>query len=266
VDAGGKVVRTLTGKEAEKDVDEDHPDAPSTKFERTVLPKKAGLHRVVWDLRHEGARVIKGGKLDWSEPRSGPLALPGTYTIRLKAGDHKAEANLEVRQDPRSKVPMTELKEQLAFALQLREDIDRLVGVVEALRSLRRQLAARNELLEDDSKAAALVKRSKALMARLDALEAELHNPKAEVSYQIMAQKGGARLYSQLGPLFSLVKDAEGAPTQGMREVRAELSRRLDTLVQDWEALLRTELPPLNEQARSLGVPTVFVPQAKAGR
>jgi photosystem II stability/assembly factor-like uncharacterized protein len=38
----------------------------------------SGVHRVAWDLRYPGSRPARPG----SEP-SGPLAMPGTYTVRL---------------------------------------------------------------------------------------------------------------------------------------------------------------------------------------
>ena len=54
---------------------------------------------------------------------------------------------------------------------------------------------------------ATLVKQAKELMTKLDDLESKLHNPKAKVAYDILAFQGGAKLYSQLGYLFEIVKD-----------------------------------------------------------
>lgn len=62
-DAGGRVVRRLTG------------------------PLTAGFHRVAWNLRLAGVRPIgRDRESDWEErPDEGPLALPGTYTVRLSS-------------------------------------------------------------------------------------------------------------------------------------------------------------------------------------
>ena len=54
--------------------------------EKKALPKKAGLQRAVWDLRHEGATKIKAAKIDSGDPAEGPMVLPGTYTLRLDRG------------------------------------------------------------------------------------------------------------------------------------------------------------------------------------
>ncbi|HZY87407.1 MAG TPA: hypothetical protein VFE78_21400, partial [Gemmataceae bacterium] len=81
--------------------------------------------------------------------------------------------------------------------------------------------------------------------------------------YDILAHKGGAKLYSQLIWLFELLKDSDGAPTQGVREVHDDQTRLLDKYVGEWGSLRAGELGKLNEQAAKLSVPGVIVPAAK---
>ena len=104
------------------------------------------------------------------------------------------------------------MERQLDLAIKMRDDLTRLAETVHRIRSVRKQLTERNELLKDDAKAEALIKGSKAFIERLDALEAKLHNPKAEVSYDILGDKRGAQLYSKMSALFDWIKDGDGAP------------------------------------------------------
>jgi hypothetical protein len=172
-----------------------------------------------------------------------------------------------VQLDRRVKIPAADLAEQLKLALAIRDDFSRIAGIVERLRAVKRQLATRAELLKDDKAAEPLVKEGKALVAKLDALEEKLHNPKAEVVYDILAQKGGAKLYSQLGAMYDWITDSDGAPTQGMRDLYAEHARELRGLEAEWHSLLDQELPRLSELARMLNVPAVIVPETgKASR
>src|SRR5207248_2463208 len=97
----------------------------------------------------------------------------------------------------------------------------------------------------------------------LDALEGRLHNPKAQVSYDILAQKGGAQLYSQLGGLLEYLREADGAPGQGLREVYAEQARLLRGLEAEWRELV-ADVARLNEAARTVDVPSVIVPPPAA--
>jgi photosystem II stability/assembly factor-like uncharacterized protein len=260
-DAKGNKIETLTSKEEPKEKEEegDYGGEPPRK---TLLPTDPGLHRVIWNLRHKAPELIKGARVDSGEPRIGPLVSPGTYTLKLTVGDKTETAKLEVVPDPRTVAAglTPELEAQATLTLKIRDDISRLTRVVEQLRSLRRQLLSRNELLENDKAAEPLIKASKALLPKLDELEEKLHNPKAKVSYDILAQKGGAKLYSQLVWLFDLIKESDGAPTQGLREVYAEQNALLHQYESDWKTFLSSEVSRLNELAKKLDQPAVIVP------
>src|SRR5262249_3274541 len=125
----------------------------------------------------------------------------------------------------------------------------------------KKQLTERNALLKDDTAAEDLVKASKDLIGKLDDIEGKLHNPRAQVSYDILAQKGGAKLYSQLTWLFEAIKDADGAPTQGWKEVYAEQHAELDNLETKLKILFAEDLAKLNEQAKKRELPGVIVPK-----
>ncbi len=171
-----------------------------------------------------------------------------------------ATTPVEVRLDPRSQASRAELEEQLALALALRGDLDRLSGAVRELRSVRGQAKARAEALRGVAAAAPLVEAAEALARRCNSIEERLHNPEAEVSYDILARPGGAKLYSRLAPLFGWVHDGDGAPTQGMKEVHAELRRELDALLAEWKAVLEGDVAALNAKARQLAPDLVVVP------
>ena len=115
-------------------------------------------------------------------------------------------------------------------------------------------------------KFAALVKSSKELTGKLDALEEKLHNPKAKVTYDIFAAKGGAMLYSQYAFLYASAMEGDGAPTQGMREVYSDLAAELGKLLEEFKGLLDGDLRRLNDEAKKLEVPTVFVPPVRSSK
>jgi dephospho-CoA kinase len=80
------------------------------------------------------------------------------------------------------------------------------------------------------------------------------------VTYDILAMKGGAKLYSQITALYDWSRDSDGPITQGMREVYAEQKKELQKLESELAELLRTELARINDQARSLDVPNIILP------
>jgi photosystem II stability/assembly factor-like uncharacterized protein len=258
LDGKGAVVRTLRSRKAEELTPEDDPD-PEPR-EPKPLPKEAGLERAFWDLRYEGATRIRPAKIDSGDPGKGPMVLPGSYTLRLSVDGQSSTTPVEVRLDPRVDVPRADLEQQLAFSLALRDDLSRLSEAVRELRSVREQVQSRTASLRDRPGAAPLVAAADALVAKCDALEAELHNPKAEVSYDILAMPGGAKLYSRLAPLYSWASEGDGAPTQGMREVYAELKQELERRSAEWKAMLATDVPALNAKARELAPEFVVLP------
>ncbi len=261
MDSQGRLVRTLESTPAPRPIGPDHPDwDPDTEIE-PALSTDIGINRASWDLAWDGAGFIPGGMIDWGDPTSGPLALPGDYTLRLTVDGETASTTLRVLPDPRVQVSPADLQAELDFALGLRADLRRVIAAVGRIRSLRDQVEARDKLLEDDSAAAPLVEMGKALVAKLDELAETLYSPDAEVTYDILAGRhGGAKLYSQLSPLFTFVNDADGAPTQGMREVAAGLEERLAAREADLQALIDGDLARLDAEAKELGIAYVIAP------
>jgi len=263
LDKQNQVIATLKSKEDEPE-EKDDVSSDEEEKEKHLLGTEPGLvHRAVWDLRYQGATPIKKARVDAGKPKIGPLVLPGVYTAKLTADGKSLTTLVKVEPDPRVKLDAAELEGQLALTLEIRDDITRLARTVEQLRRVRQQLKERNQLLKDDPKAAALVKASQELLPKLDELEGKLHNPKAEVPYDILAQKGGAQLYSQLAWLFELLKDADGAPAQGIREVAQEQQLVLKKLELEWQILAAGELKKLNDQAKNLDQPIVILPVAE---
>ena len=79
------------------------------------LTKREWHNRFVWDLRHAGA-----------PGSAGPLVVPGSYQVRLSAGEWSQSRPLEVRIDPRvaaAGVTQADLQEQLDLSLKLRDAI-----------------------------------------------------------------------------------------------------------------------------------------------
>lgn len=260
LDAQGKLVRRYSSKPREPWGSYDNPEAEAERLKKEALPKEPGVQLAVWDLRHEGATPIRNAKVDMGEPTEGPFALAGIYTARLTVDGQTHEQRFEVKPDPRVTVPEEALREQLTHTLGIRDAITRLGDRVRSLQQVRKQLKDRNALLESNPKAANLRQASAALVGKLDALEEQFHNPKAEVSYDILAFRGGTRLYSRMIWTYVNSIGEDGAPTQGSRKVSAAQREELAKLERELNRLLDSDLGTLNVEARKLELPVVIVP------
>ena len=260
VDADGVVVRRLSSM---PDAPFTAPDNPDWSPESKPAPKlgtEPGFHRAAWDLAYSEPAWVPGSRIDTGTPRPGPLVLPGDYTLRLTVAGRTSTQPLRVELDPRSTASVADLEAQHAFAIGLREHMARIVGMALTIRGIRDQLEDRNARLAPDPDAAELVALGKACIERLDAIEEAIHNPNAEVTYDILAGRhGGARLYSRLSWLFFTSMDHDGPPTQGMREVAADLGHLLEEQEAAFDEVLTGNLARLERLATEVGVPYVVV-------
>lgn len=155
------------------------------------------------------------------------------------------------------------LTEQEQLALKLRDDITKLSQTVLRVRALQKQIGLRKELLKENDAAKQLVKDSEAFGKKLAAVEEKLHNPKAKISYDVFAARGGAMLYSQLTWLLGNVISGDGPPTRAMADLAADLEKQLNSHVAEFDKLAKEDLAKLNEAAKKLGVPELYVPPVK---
>lgn len=261
LDAQNKVIDTLSSKPKTPLGYTDNPAKEKEALKKAALPAEPGVQQAAWNLSYAGAEMIQNAKLDGGNSSIGPMVVPGTYTVRLTVDGRTTTTPLNVLPDPRVKMTDADLKNQVDFALSVRDDITRLSRLVNKLRSIRQQLANRNDLLKDNAKAEQLAKDSAALIGRLDALEEQVHNPKAEVVYDILAMKGGVKLYSRMSLTFESLKDSDGPPAQGIREAVADHRRELDQHEAEFKRLVNVDLAQLNEAARKLDLPHIIVPE-----
>ncbi len=98
VNAKGDLIRHLSSTKTNKEVQP--PEWPDQIVASDLIPAKAGMNRLVWDLRYDDPVQIPGAFYEGEAPR-GPIVPPGQYQLRLKLGDQTRTAPLTVIADPR---------------------------------------------------------------------------------------------------------------------------------------------------------------------
>jgi photosystem II stability/assembly factor-like uncharacterized protein len=263
LDGKGTKVRTLSSKPEPGAESGGDTEGFRRRSGPRLLPTEAGINRAGWDLTYTGPTAITGAMAWPPPPTEGPLVKPGTYTAKLTVDGTSLTSPVVVQHDPRVQISETVYDEQLQLALALRDEVTKLSGMVKQIRSMKQQLGAKKELWKENPKAKELVKRGEALVGKLDGLEGKLHNPKAKIPYDLLGQRGGAQLYSQLNNLFYSVMESDMPPTQGVREQHAEQSRELTRLSSELKSLITGDLAKLNETAKRLDIPSIVVPAEK---
>jgi photosystem II stability/assembly factor-like uncharacterized protein len=227
----------------------------------TEKEPKPGVTRVAWDLRYEGAERPKSdppdaGRAYGQRSRVAPPAVPGRYTVTLKAGGEERSAPLEVRGDPRIDASLDDLRAQRDAALDLRGLARRAYALVDRSDDLRKQLEGLKATLggskvdgaEDAAKAAGGVLEE---VARFH--DEVLQRPKRGLNYRQYP-----RLREEIESLTFQVTQSTARPTaaqvERLGELRGEVAgaeSRLDAILGDvkelnqrLEAFPRILLPP----------------------
>ena len=187
------------------------------------VPTEAGIHRISWDLAAEEPRPRtddgnSGGFFAFG-PR-GPQVPPGTYRVRLSAGETVVEEDIVVRLDPTVTVDPSVLERQYELTTELR---DRRTSVNEALRaldSLKAQIEERQKALEandveipEDVETAITT-----TMEELDAVLDRLVRPSGKPFWS-----EGPRLSGRLGGLFGQLNGILAPPTSAQLDYLAEV-------------------------------------------
>ncbi len=215
-DAAGTLVRRLSSAAPARGPDQP-PEWVDVVRTPDQLPKHAGANRFVWDLRWSEPTQIPGAFYEGLPP-TGPIALPGRYTVKLVAGAISELGTLELVNDPRSKASDADLRASFELQQKTRAVIDKLHITVNQIRSTRSQLDALRSRAD------------KALVAAIDAVAHEMSPIEAKlVQVKLASSEGMLRFPSMLNEqldTFRSVIESDHLPTKAELEPVRALRRR----------------------------------------
>jgi hypothetical protein len=223
------------------------------------LDPKAGMNRVVWDLRHADAEGFPGLVL-WGS-LAGPRAVPGPYKARLKVGPLEEKVEFTVKADPRASASQSDYDEQLQFLLAVRDKLTETHRGIKAIRDVREQLTNLNKRVQDDAEVADA---ARAIDTKLTAVEEALHQTKAKSSQDVL--NFPIRLNNKLASVAGAVGTGDNRPTYQAEEVRKELTQQTDEELAKLRRVLSEDLPKFNELLGRKKVPGVIIDGKPPGK
>ncbi len=215
---------------------------------RPALPNAAGLNRIHWDLRAEGATSFPGMIL-WGANTNGPVLPPGRYTARLTADGRSLSQPVLIVRNPRiTDVTDADLHAQYAFSRQVRDKVTEANDAVIAIRRVKLQLEDRLKRADD----AQLRTRGEALTGKAAAVEQDIYQVRNRSNQDPL--NFPIKVNNRLANLMSMAERGDGRPTNNMPEIfgilRAELKGYTDRLALVWA----TELAAVNRELARLGL------------
>jgi hypothetical protein len=265
LDGRGKLVR--------KYASDDKPEATMEELSKQLiplywlrtpknLPSTSGMHRWVWDLRYTTPIATSYeypiSAVPHGTPRTpqGPLALPGTYTVRLTAGGKVLTAPLTIKIDPRVHSTVAELESLFAEQSNLAEMVSKSASASLEVHSAREQLEALSKT------APSPVKDTPVLSEAIDKLDKELGellsghpNPGGEETPGLDDVAGeSAGLYEQVG-------SADAAPTTAQLKAAEHSNEELTEVLNRWRHSKESSIPALNRQLDAAHLPLLNLEQ-----
>jgi len=253
-DASGKVVRKFSSKKTQETPGATEDEFGPAAARREQMPTEVGLNRFVWDLRYEPPSKVPGS-ISWGGSPIGPVAVPGTYQLKLTVEGKAYTPPVEVKKAPRVEASQADLQKQLDLALRIRDRIAAGHDAVNQIRSVRDQLTQLKKRLAGDSNAKTILDAADALNKKLDAIEEKIIQPKSKanedpLNYPIQAA-------DQLMALQGTVESADAAPTAQSFTVFEELNGRLEAQLALWRDVQSKDIATLNELIQKNSIPAI---------
>lgn len=218
---------------------------------------KAGLNRVVWDLRYEEAEKVKhpipGG---WGGPLR-PYVGPGTYTAKLKANGQTIDSKIIVRGDPRIKMSDQDYQLRTETTLALRDQLSKTNKLINQTDESIKQLTELKQRIKSAGSESGVDKsvdgQIEEAIKKLKGFEDEtLRRPPPNMGY-----RQRPRLQEEISELLNAIDDATAQPTQPQAGRLVELKQETQDAINQLEQLLNESVVPINEKVKNL--PQVIV-------
>jgi hypothetical protein len=202
-----------------------------------------GMNRFSWDLHHAAPT---DGTI------AGPLAAPGTYSIRLQASGKTYTQTFMVKLDPRSTATPLELSKQLELSLQSAKGLTRAAAMTVEVRSIQRQMFERRQLANAE------------VGKKIVELEHDAELLAGTASPRDRAGRGGgdtglAGVTNAFTTALSVAQSADRTPPATAYTIYQQGVRELAAQEAAWKRLRETDIPELNRQLKEIKLAVIEI-------
>jgi len=234
-------------------------------------PSQPGINRIYWDFRLPASRTprmrtpvlehshVPIGDDGWRPAgetgRVSPLAPPGEYTVRLTVGDETQTQTLTVLKDPNSEGTESDILEQFAVLLELREEANTVVDLINDAESIRDQIYRLIDRIGGRRGSDQIIAAGKALDQKL--IDFEMNLTDLRMSGGSAGQdrlRWPRRLYAKITSLAGSIGSSDFAPTVQQLEVHQRLQGLLRQYQGEMRQILEQDLAAFNGMLQQAGL------------
>ncbi|MEP7347711.1 MAG: hypothetical protein ABI877_20745, partial [Gemmatimonadaceae bacterium] len=225
-------------------------DAPR-RAPRPRVANKAGLNTFAWNLRYPDA-VTFDNLIMWAGNTTGPVAPPGTYSVRLtvNGGDPQTQS-FRVKKDPRSTSTDADVLEQFKLLIAIRDKTTEANNAVRMVRNMRWQVDERTVQLPSDKKGE-FTSIATGMLGKITENEKAVYQTRNESGQDPL--NFPIRLNNEIAGVASFVGQGEYRPTKQAYEVFKTLSEELEAQLKALKGTMDADLPRLNAILRAAGL------------
>ena len=217
------------------------------KKNKLKLEKGGNTH--IWDTRGKGAEKLKGMILWWAN-LDGAKAVPGSYKVHLNVNGTNQSETFKILPDPRAEVSVADMQKQYDFISSINETIDKAHQSIKKIRKINENLDAFTKKYKDNETTKALVEKAKMMKENFSDIEKALYQTKNRSNQDPL--NFPIKLTNKLGHLNSLVSIDDFPPTEQDIAVKNEMTAKINTQLDAFNALVEKEMKDFNAQFNAL--------------
>ena len=181
----------------------------------------------------------------WWANLSGPKAVPGSYAVHLNYNGKTQSESFEILPDPRAEASVADMQEQYDFITEINTTVDLAHQSIKKIRAINEKLDAFVTSYKDNAEVAELVAKAKELKEQFSSVEKALYQTQNRSVQDPL--NFPIRLTNKLAHLNSLVSLDDFGPTDQDRVVKAELTAKIETELNTFNALIDSEIDAFNK-------------------
>lgn len=242
---------SITFHEADGDLIKKFSTHPNKKENESKLTVESGLNTMNWNMRYNGAKTFDGMILWWATT-SGPMAIPGSYQVKITVNGNEQSQSFDLLADPRADATQADYQAQFDFLLKVR---DKLTETHEGIINIRKAKKQINGVLGKVEGNDELKDFGKAIIKDMGEIEKALYQTQNESGQDPL--NFPIRLNNKLGHLGSLSGVGNYKPTASAIAFYDEVTAKIDEQLTALYEIFETRIDEFNQKVKAAEIDAV---------
>ncbi len=224
---------------------------PNKEAMESILSLTPGFNTMNWDMKYKGAKKFDGMIL-WAAKLEGPVAIPGSYNVKLVANGKEQVQDFNLIADPRSNATPADYEAQFDFLMKVR---NKLTETHEGIITIRKAKSQINDVLSKSANNDELKKYGNQIIEEMEGVEKTLYQTQNESRQDPL--NFPIRLNNKLGHLGVLTSLGNARPTDSSLAFYNEVSGKIDKQLDLLKGILSTKIDTFNKMVKEADIDAV---------